>query len=137
MKRSLRILAGIVAGMLLAFILVIAVETVSAVVYPLPKDFGGTQEEMCAHVARYPTWVLAVVVPAWAATALAATWVAQRIGNLFSSTTVGLLLFAALALNVSMLPYPDWFTNANLIAVPAATIIGIRLSIRGKTKTAV
>ena len=81
-KASLRILAGIVIGLVVAFILVVGVEGFSAVVHPLPKDFGGTMEEMCRHVERYPQWVLAAVVPMWAVAALVSTWIAQRIGSL-------------------------------------------------------
>jgi hypothetical protein len=126
MKTALRTFAAILAGLLLAFILVVAVELFSAVVHPFPEDFKGTTEEVCAHVERYPAWVLAVVVPVWAATAFLGVWIAQSIGNLFSSATVGLLLLAAVVLNVSMLPYPLWFKVANLIAVPAAIIAGMR-----------
>jgi hypothetical protein len=82
MKAVLRTLAAVFAGLLVLFILVVAVELFSAVVHPLPEDFGGTKEEMCRHVERYPQWVLAVVVPAWAVAAFASTWTARRIGNL-------------------------------------------------------
>jgi hypothetical protein len=126
MKTALRTFAAIVAGLLVALLLVVAVEGFSAVVHPLPEKFGGTPEEMCRHVERYPPWVLAVVVPAWAGTAFAGVWIAQRIGNLVSSTFVGLLLIAAVAFNESMLPYPTWFKIGNLLAVPAAAILGIR-----------
>jgi hypothetical protein len=39
---------------------------------------------------------------------------------------VGLLLFAAVVFNVSMLPYPIWFKAACLLAIPAAMILGVR-----------
>ena len=128
MKTAFRTFAAIFAGLLLAFILVVAVEAFSAVVHPLPEDFGGTQEELCEHVERYPPWVLAVVVPAWAAAALAAVWVARSVGNVFSAAIVGLLLLAAVVFNVSMLPYPIWFKAACLLAIPAAMILGVRRS---------
>lgn len=133
MKAVLRALAAVVAGLLVLFILVVAVELFSAVVHPLPAEFGGTKEEMCRHVERYPQWVLAVVVPAWAAAAFASTWTARRIGNLFASAVVGLLLLAALGCNLWMLPYPTWFKIANLFAIPAAAFAGSRLSMRHKT----
>lgn len=63
MKTLLRSVAGALAGLLLAFVLVIAVEAFSAVVHPFPDDFGGTHEEVCRHVERYPAGVLAAVVP--------------------------------------------------------------------------
>ena len=133
MKAGLRTLAAILAGLLVLFIVVVAVELFSAVVHPLPEDFGGTTEEMCRHVERYPQWVLAVVVPVWAGAALASTWTARRIGNLFSAAIVGLLLLAALVFNISMLPYPTWFKIANLLAIPIAVFAGSRLSMRHKT----
>ncbi len=136
MKTALRALAGIVAGLLLAFLLVVAVELFGGVVHPLPAGFSGTSEEMSRHVAAFPQWVLAVVVPAWASAAFVATWAARRIGNLYSSATVGLLLAAALVSNISMLPYPIWFKIATLLAIPAAAFAGSGLSLPRKTAVA-
>lgn len=124
MKAVLRSLAAVFLGLFVAFLLLVAVEFFSAVVHPLPKDFGGTTEEMCRHVQKYPQWVLAVVVPAWAVTAFVSTWIARRVGNLYSYIIVGLLLLAALVLNISMLPYPIWFKVANLLVIPAAITAG-------------
>jgi hypothetical protein len=133
MSTAIRTLAGILVGMFLAFVLVVGVELFSNIVHPFPEGFGGTQEEMCRHVERYPAWVLAVVVPAWAFTAFVGTWAARKIGNLFSFALVGLLLLAALVLNISMLPYPLWFKVANLLAMPAAIVAAGRFSTRSKT----
>ena len=69
MATLFRTLVAIIAGMLVALVLVVAVELFGAVVHPVPADFGGTKEEICEHVARYPHWVLALVVPAWGAIA--------------------------------------------------------------------
>ena len=85
-------------------------------------DFAATQEETCAHVARYPASVLALVVPAWALAAFAGTWIAQRIGGRPTALFVGLLLATAVLFNVSMLPYPIWFKIASVIAVIAAVV---------------
>src|SRR5262245_19836352 len=126
MKTALRTVAAVIAGLLVAFLLVSAVELLSNVVYPVPEDFGGTMEEMCRHVENYPNWILAVAVLLWGVTALVSTWIAQRIGNVYSAAIVGLILLAALVLNVSMLPYPIWFKIANLLVIPAACIAGGR-----------
>jgi hypothetical protein len=133
-KASLRTFAGTVIGLFVAFVLIVGVEGFSAVVHPLPKDFGGTMEEMCRHVERYPQWVLAAVVPMWAVAALVSTWIAQRIGNLYSFGIVGLLLLSALVFNLSKLPYPIWFKVVNLLVIPAAIVAGGRLSGRRKTE---
>lgn len=130
MTTVFRAVGAIVAAMLAALILLAAVELFSAVVYPIPPDFGGTMEEMCKHVERYPHWVLAVVVPAWAGTGFASTWIAGRLGNFGCDLFIGLLLLAALILNISMLPYPIWFTVANLLVIPCAIAFGLYLSSR-------
>ncbi len=133
MALMLRCLAAIIAGMVVAFVFVIAVELVSAAVHPVPADFQGTQEEMCLHVEAYPAWVLALVVPAWACAAFAGTWISGRIGGLLCALCVGLLLIAAVVCNVSMLPYPIWFKLANLLAVPIAVFFAMHLTTRRKT----
>ncbi len=135
MAMIFRCLAAVIAGMILAFILVIAIELVSAVIHPVPSDFQGTKEEMCLHVQRYPAWVLALVVPAWGGTAFAGTWVSGRIGNRSCTLFVGLLLTAAAVFNVAMLPYPTWFKIAIVVAVPAAVFLGSRLSSICRTTT--
>ena len=133
MSTALRTLAATFAGMFVAFMLVVALELFSSVVHPLPDGFGGTREEMCLHVERYPNWVLALVVPAWGVAAFVGAWTAQRIGNLCSFAIVGALLLAALVFNVSMLPYPMWFKIVNLLVIPGAIFLGRRLSVRRKT----
>src|SRR5207249_635758 len=114
MAKVLRGIAAVIAGLIVALVFVVAVELFGSVVHPLPADFGGTTEEMCEHVSRYPHWVLAVVVLAWGATAFVGTWTAGRIGNRRSALVTGLLLLAAVVFNVSMLPYPIWFKVAIL-----------------------
>jgi hypothetical protein len=126
----LRCMGAMIAGMIVALVFVVAVELFGAVVHPVPPGFKGTMEEMCLHVERYPTWVLALVVPAWAGAAFAGTWIAGRIGNRACALCVGLLLIAAVVFNVSKLPYPNWFKIANLLLVPTAIVLGSRLSIR-------
>ena len=128
MKAVLRTLAAVFAGLLVLFTLVVAVELFSAVVHPLPENFGGTKEEVCRHVERYPAWVLAVVVPAWTLAAFAGTWTARRIGNLYSAASVGLLLLVAVIGNISMLPYPTWFKIAILVVIPIAIFAGSGVS---------
>ena len=125
MKNATRTGLGIVAGIGLAFILVIAVEAFSAVVHPIPADFRGTMDEMCQHVARYPNWVLGVVVILWSATALCGVWIAIRVGNLIAGITVTALLGIAIVFNVTQLPYPLWFKIVMLSCFPLGCFFGI------------
>ena len=133
MRSAVRGLLAVVAGMGLAFALVVAVEWFSSVVHPLPADFDGNIPE---HVRRYPGWVLAVVVPMWAATAAAAIWVASRIGGRLAGALVTLLLACALAFNLSMLPYVTWFKIAMPAAFFVACLLGIRYGSRAPSPAA-
>jgi hypothetical protein len=130
MAAGLRTLGGIAAGLVVTFILIVAVEFLSAVLHPFPEEFKGTHEEVCRHVERFPQWVLAVAVAAWGVTAFAGTWTAGRVGSRGCALFLGLLLLAALIFNISMLPYSHWFKMASLIVIPMAIACGYRMSSR-------
>src|SRR5262249_5570170 len=100
MATTLRLIGAVIAGMVVAIILVVAVEAFGEAVHPFPKGVEPTEAAICAHVERFPQWALAVAVALWAVTALASTWVAGRIGNRYCAWFVGLLLIAGLALNL-------------------------------------
>ncbi|MFO0949329.1 MAG: hypothetical protein U1D30_26025 [Planctomycetota bacterium] len=134
MKSLFRCLGATVAAIMVAFLLVIGVEGFGAVAHPFPPDFQHSQEEMCRHVERFPAWVLAVVIPLWAGTAFIGTWIAGRWGNVACAGFVGVLLLAAVVLNLSMLPYPLWFKFGNLAAMPIAILVaGISSTRQRKT----
>ena len=127
MKSAVRTLLAVVAGMALAFALVVAVEMLSAVVHPFPPGFDpNAPGSIPEHVRRYPGWVLAVAGLMWGATAAAATWLASKIGGRPAGAVVTLLLAAALAFNLSMLPYVMWFK----IGMPATFFVACLLGIR-------
>jgi hypothetical protein len=131
MKIALRAILAFVAGIALAFVLVMVVEAFSNVVHPYPSGFTGTMDEVCEHVARYPHWVLGVVVLAYSATAFLSTWVASRIGIRAAGIAVGVILMLGLAFNVVKLPYTMWFKVVMLSCFPVACYLGIT---RSKTR---
>lgn len=124
MMKALRAIGGTIAGLAVVFVLVIVVEIFSNWVHPLPPESEHSMEIMCAHVAAYPHWVLAAVVPMWGATAFAGAWVAGSIGRWMASAIVAVLVLAALAFNVSMLPYTLWFKVVMPMTVIASLALG-------------
>jgi hypothetical protein len=133
MKSAVRTLLAVVAGMALAFALVVAVEMFSAVVHPFPPGVDpNAPGSIPAHVQRYPGWVLAVAGLMWAATAAAAAWVASRIGGRVAGTLVALLLAAALVFNLAMLPYVTWFKVVMPAAFAVASLIGVKYGARSR-----
>ncbi len=131
---ALRTVLATLAGLVASFALVIGVEIFSNLVHPLPSDFSHDPEAVCRHVAKYPAWVLAVVVVAWGLTAAIGTWISQKLGNVYSASVLGLLLVAGVGLNISMLPYPIWFKVVIMIVMPFAAFIGGRLAFQPKTR---
>lgn len=132
-RSVIRSVAAVIVGLLLALLLVVAVEGFSAVVHPFPDGFSGTKEEMHQHVARYPDWVLAVGGLAWGATTLASTWLATRLGvgrHPAHGILVGSLLFVAVVFNMYLLPYPLWFEILNLVIFPIGIYCGVKLGRR-------
>ncbi len=123
MPISIRTVLGFIAGTILAFVLVIAVEAWSSVVHPLPKDFVHTFENMCAHVANYPTWILALAGLMWGGIAFLAVFVAMKSGTWVSGWLVGVLLLALGLMNIGMLPYPIWFKILTPILIAASLLL--------------
>lgn len=132
MMTVLRVLGGIMAGVAVVLGLVIVVEIVSNGVHPLPPGAEDSMEIMCAHVAAYPHWVLAAVVPMWGATAFAGAWVAGSIGRWMASALVAVLVLAALAFNISMLPYTAWFKVVMPVAVIVSLALGMWMGCTGR-----
>lgn len=128
MKTILRAIAAVLAGLLVTIVGLISVEAFSMVVHPFPEGFKNTTEEICYHVERYPAWVLAVVVPLWAATAFASAWTARRIGNFYSFAIVGSLALAGFLFNIAKLPYPMWFKVAVVLVIPASIFAASRFT---------
>src|SRR6516162_771877 len=101
---------AVLAGLVVAAVLVVGVEAFSSVVHPFPPDVDPTDNEACkAHVARCPAWVLAVAVLLWGLTTFLSAWLATRLGpggHRAHGVVVGLVLLALVVMNMSMLPYP-------------------------------
>ena len=87
-------------------------------------------DEICEHVARYPHWVLGVVVVAYSATTFASTWVAARIGNRWAGIVVILILTLAIVFNIAKLPYAMWFKVVMLSCFAVACYFGCTRGVR-------
>ena len=111
-------------------VLVIAVELFSGVVHPFPEGSTGTMDEICEHVARYPHWVLGVVVVAYSATTFASTWVAARIGNRWAGIVVTLILTLGIVFNIAKLPYAMWFKVVMLSCFAVACYLGVNAGVQ-------
>ncbi len=133
----IRSVGSVVAGLIVALMLVIGVEGMSSILHPFPPGIDPTDFEACkAHVARYPAGVLALVVPLWGMAVFVSSWLATRLGTgrqLAHGLVVGAILFAAVVFNMAMLPYPTWFW-VNLVVFPISCFWGAKLAQGRQTK---
>jgi hypothetical protein len=128
---TVRGVGAVLAGLVVAAVLVVGVEAFRSVVHPLPPDVDPTDYEVCkAHVARYPAWALAVGAAAWGLTTFLSAWLATRLGSgrhRAHGIVLGLILLALVIMNMSMLPYPIWFWVSNLVVFPLGFYLGAKL----------
>ncbi|HRP62492.1 MAG TPA: hypothetical protein PK400_04295 [Phycisphaerales bacterium] len=121
MPTILRSAGAIVVGLVVASILVVAIEFLSLTVHPLPEDFNKESlEDLREYVENCPSWVFAAAIPMWGLTAFISTWITGRLGNRASAAILGLFLLSMVLLNISMVPYPIWFKIAAPIAIALA-----------------
>ena len=122
---------SVVLSLIVAFVLVVAVEGISSVLHPFPPGFEGTSDEIIEHVTRYPVWVLAFLgVVGWGGTMFISTWLATRLGarrHPAHGFGVGSLLLLAVIYNMYHLPYPIWFVILDLVVLSLGIYYGTKM----------
>lgn len=130
----LRSIGAVIAGLVVAFVVIVGIEVLSNVLYPFPPGMDPNDFEACkAHVAKIPNWVLAVGALGWCATVFFGTWLATRLGtgrHPAHGIVVGSLLYLAAAANILMLPYAVWFEVGCLVLLPLCVFAGTWLGKR-------
>ena len=130
-RSVLRSVAAIAVSLVVAMALIIAVEVVTLLFHPFPPDVDTNDHDViCAHVAKFPHWVLAIGVVGWGVTTFVSSWVATRLGSgrhPAHGIAIGSLLFLAVVANMWMLPYPVWFEIANLVIIPLAIFGAVKI----------
>lgn len=115
----MRMLMGVVAGIVVAFLCVFAVEFVAHGLYPPPTGLDASNPaDQARLMAAMPTAAKAMVLLAWFVGALAGAWTANRIaGRSLAGWIVALLVIAAGIATMVMIPHPAWMW-AGGIALP-------------------
>ena len=137
-RSLLQSVGAIVASLIVAMVLIIAVEGFGAIFHPFPPGADTSDFEVCAaHVAACPPWILAVSALAWGGTVFASTWVATRLGSArhpAHGIAIGTLLLLAAAFNMYMLPYTSWFEIVTLLLFLLDTLAAVKFARRAKSE---
>ena len=127
----MRIILGIVAGIVVAFVCVFGVETIGYGVYPPPPGLDANNpRDLERLIAVMPTGALIFVVAAWFAGALAGAVTANLIARTaVAGWIVAVLVIAAGVATMVMIPHPAWMWAAGIALPLAAALIAARIGV--------
>jgi len=114
----MRILLGVIAGAVVAFLCVMAVEYAAHLVYPPPPGFDfNDREQLARAMATAPTGAFAIVAAGWFVAALIGAWVGSAVARrALAGWIVTLIVVAAGIANLLMIPgHPAWMWAAGIL----------------------
>jgi hypothetical protein len=114
----MRIVLGVIAGLVVAFACIMGVELLGHTVYPPPADVDFYDPEQVGRMmAEAPVGAMAFVAAAWFVGALAGAWAATAIARrALAGWTVALLVLAGCITILVVLPgHPGWMWAAGII----------------------
>ena len=127
----MRIVLGVIAGVVVAFLCVMGIEYVGHIVYPPPPgtDFDDP-EQVAELMASAPTAALAFVAAAWFIGALLGAWVANAVAKrAYAGWIVALLMLAGcIAMLLMIRGDPAWMWAAGILLPPIGGWLAQRLA---------
>lgn len=126
----MRILLGVLAGVVLAGLCVFAVEAIGHTLYPLPAGLDPRDPaDQPAMMAAMPAAAKAIVLLGWFVGAWLGAWAANRIaGRALAGWIVALLVIAAGVATMLMIPHPAWMWAGGILLPLAAGWLAQRLA---------
>ncbi len=122
-----RSLLGVVAGFLVAGLVIFLAALIGHKMYPLPPGVDPNDPEAMARVVRQlPVAAFLFVLVGWMAGAGAGAWVAERVsgsGARWPGGVVGGLVLAAAVYNLWARPHPVWFGIVAPLAIVVSTVL--------------
>ena len=114
----MRIVLGVIAGVVVGFLCIWGIEQLGHLVYPPPPgtDFNDP-EQAAQYMATAPTAALALVAAGWFVGALVGAWVACAVAKrALAGWIVALLVLAACIVILTLLPgHPGWMWAAGIL----------------------
>jgi hypothetical protein len=131
----IRNILGIIAGIAVAVLTVMAVQGIGHALYPYPADVDLNDPEQIARV--FPTIPVAAklfVVAAWFGGALAGAAVAKGLGGRgWAAWTIAVLIAVGALANIFVIPHPVWMQISAVVAPLLGGLIANHLVRRRET----
>ncbi len=142
MRAALRSVLAIVLGALAAMLVIMACESLNALIYPPPPGTEPSDREaMNAYVSSLPPTGFILLLVGYAFGTFAGASLAARIGRhapLTHGLIVGVLFLIATAKNYRQIPHPRWVWIVGLGVILPAAYAGVRYanSVRSLSQSA-
>lgn len=131
LKSLLQNIAAAVLGTISGGVAIMLVQRLNVSLYPAPEGFNWSdQQAVAAFFKTLPPGAFLVVLAGYLIGVTVGAWVAGKLSAQVphrQAVLVTLLFLAASVMNLLSLPHPAWFWIANLIVVPVAGWLALRL----------
>ena len=135
----LRVVGGIVVGLLVAFVIFIGFQTLNLSIYPLPEGVTPNDHRAFAEfVSGLPFTAFAIVLAGYVVGSLAGGYTGAKFAHSkwkVIGLVIGVVLTAGGAMNVLSIPHPGWFVILNLLLFIPMALLGAMLG-RGRQSAA-
>jgi len=120
----------LLAGVVVAVIVVTLGDTVAGRIYSLPPGVSGDPESLRQAVASLPVAAFLLLLAGWVLAAAAGSYVAARTAThdrVIHGMIVTLFVLVATVGNLAAIPHPTWLWPAVIILIPAGGWLAARL----------
>lgn len=139
MQPTVRSALVLLAGVVVAVIVVSIGDAVAGSIYSLPAGIDRSNpESMRQAVAGLPTAVFLLLLAGWVLSAAVGSYVAARLASharAIHGLIVAVFVLVATVSNLVAIPHPIWLWPAVIILIPAAGWLATRLVVRPRNAT--
>lgn len=132
-KTIFRTLLGVLAGLVVMFVVITGIEFIGHQVFPPPAGLDPRQPaDLAVILASQPVAALAFVVLAWVLGAFAGGWTAARIGSAWprvAAVIIALVVMSGVVGMIVLMPeHPRWMAVLGLLLPIPAALLAARLA---------
>ena len=120
---------AVIAGLVIAFVLILLVEKIGHTIYPPPADLDFSDPDAVRpYIATLPVFALLFPMFAWFIGTFVGSVVACLLGTarpIVFAGVVGVLVLAATIANLIVIPHPLWFSILSLIGIVVSAWLAV------------
>lgn len=137
MSKNLRLLLALLAGMVAALVVTMALEGISAGLFPMPTGLDPHDTaQFIARMKEIPLGAMLMVLGGHLLGTLAGAFTAVRLAPPLMDRgrslglVVALLMQGGAAVNIAVIPHPVWFAFGDVVGIGVFAWIGMALAVR-------